>query len=286
MEAKVIIDELVFPEGPRWRDGALVFSDMHAGTVQRWDGATCQTLARVPGRPSGLGWLPDGRLLVVSMEEQRVLRLEADGLVEHANLAGLVRSLANDMVVADDGGAFVSNFGFDVLAGEPWRSTTLVHVDAAGRARVVADGLMFPNGMVLADGGRTLVVAEPPKCCLTAFDVGPDGSLTNRREWAALPGLPDGICLDEEGCIWVALSIGGTFEEQQPSATVRVREGGDVLARVPTCDGFDTYACALGGDDGRMLFLMEARSPGPEALAPGNGRIRALQVDVAAAGSP
>lgn len=286
MEPRVILDNLVFPEGPRWRDGALVFSDMHGGRVCTWDGSDLRTLTEVPGRPSGLGWLPDGQLLVVSMEEQRVLRLESGTLVEHADLNGMVRSLANDMVVGADGSAYVSNFGFDVLAGEAWCSTTLVHVGPAGRARVVAEDLMFPNGMVLADGGRTLVVAESPSCCLTAFDIDPDGSLSNRRVWASLPGLPDGICLDQEGCIWVALSIGGTFADQEPSATVRVREGGEVLSRIPTCDGFDTYACALGGDDGRTLFLMEARSPGPEPLEAGNGRIRAVRVDVAAAGSP
>ncbi|GAB2908991.1 SMP-30/gluconolactonase/LRE family protein [Rhodococcus aerolatus] len=198
--ARTLHTGLVFPEGLRWHQQALWFSDQHDGRVWRAaaDGPP-EVVCEVPAGPSGLGWLPDGRLLVVSMRDNRLLRREPDGeLVEHADLRGYQGFRANDMVVDAHGRAYVGFFGFDLDAvtarrgrvallerpGPP--STVLVRVDPDGSHRAVADDLAFPNGTVLLDDGAVLVVAETIGSRLTAFDVLPDGGLTRRRTWAAL----------------------------------------------------------------------------------------------------
>jgi sugar lactone lactonase YvrE len=257
----VLVDGLSFPESPRWRDGALWFSDLVLRAVFSVDEAGVLTkVAGVPGRPSGLGWLPDGRLLVVSMEDRTLLRQRPDTaameLQPFADLSALAHSYCNDMLVDEAGRAYVGNFGFDAGAGEPVRATVLVRVDPDGDARVVADDLLFPNGMALT-ADRRLIVAETAGDRLTSFAARDDGGLHDRRTFAALPGLaPDGICLDAEGAVWVAAA--GTGE------VVRVAEGGDVLARVSPPSG-RAFACALGGADGRTLFICAAAGvPRPE----------------------
>lgn len=269
------IDGLVFPECPRWRHGRLYFSDMHGHRV--WcrapDGVLTEVVS-VPDGPGGLGWLPDGRLLVVSMRGLRVLVVDGDAIALWADLDGRVRFQANDLVCDARGGAYVSNFGFDVLHGEAWRTTTLVYVRPDGQPVVVADDLMFPNGMVLADEGRTLIVSEQPACRLVAFDVADDGTLSGRRVWAdALPGLPDGLALAPDGSVWAALPIGGRFDAPQPSRVIRVAEGGALLDEHLGVDGFDPYAVAIS-DEGHTLAVCESRSALPEAIGPGNGRVR------------
>lgn len=274
-----VLDGLAFPEGPRWRAGRLFFSDQHDRRVVRVDpGARARTVVEVPGQPSGLGWLPDGRLLVVSMLDRRVLRLEGTALVEHADLSALVTAPCNDMVVDRYGRAYVGNFGFDMYGGGAFRETNLVVVDPDGRAREAATGLRFPNGAVLTDGGRTLVVAESMGARLAAYDVTDDGDLVHRRVWAALDGIaPDGICLDAEGAIWVADAFG--------RRCVRVAPGGAVLDEVSADRG--TYACTLGGADGRTLFVCVAGSHVPdECRARRSGAILAVEVDVPAADPP
>lgn len=255
----IAADGLAFAEGPRWHDGALWWSDMHGHVVQRLRGDAVETVCAVPTRPSGLGWLPDGRLLVVSMTDKRVLRLEQDRtLVCHADLAELAPRRCNDMVVDASGRAYVGNFGFEIgtdgVTEEP-RGTVLVAVEPDGAARVVADTLWFPNGMVIIDG-RTLVVAETWAARLTAFDIAADGGLTNRRTWARLADgvFPDGIALDPTGAIWVA----------SPSTreVLRVREGGEVTNRIAT--ERRAFACAVGGADGETLFICTAASHDPE----------------------
>jgi len=279
-EPRVLLDDLIFAEGPRWHDGRLWFSDMHAHEVVAVDErGVRETVLTMPTSPSGLGWLPDGRLLVVSMEDRRVLRREDGRLVTHADLSALASFHLNDMVVDGSGNAYVGNFGFDLHGGGRLARTCLVLVTPDGAARVVAENLAFPNGAVITPDGRTLIVAESFGEALTAFDVAPDGSLTGRRTWAQVPCNPDGIALDAAGCIWAAHPIA-------PGAFLRVAEGGAIEERL-ALDGYTGFACALGGHDRRTLFLLEAREPNPHRNPRrGNGRIRTLRVDVPGAGIP
>lgn len=277
---RTLLDGLAFPEGPRWRDGELYFSDMHAHEVVALtpDG-TRRTVYRHDAPVSGLGWLPDGRMLVVSMGDRRLLRLEPDGrAVAHADLSVVAAHNANDMVVDARGRAYVGNFGFAFPGGEP-TPARLARVDPDGAVHQAADGLMFPNGCVITPDGATLVVAESFAARLTAFDVAPDGTLTNRRLWAQLEGgaVPDGICLDAEGAIWVA--------SPSTNEALRIREGGQVLDRVSADQG--VFACMLGGDDRRTLFLATAADSDPAACrAARTGRIEATRVDIPGAGLP
>ena len=277
----VVLEDLAFPEGPRWRDGRLWVSDMHGHEVLALDpDGRRETIVRVPNRPSGLGWLPDGRLLVVSMTDRRVLRLEPGGLVEHADLSTLATWDCNDMVVDDAGRAYVGNFGsdYDVAAKRLPALTSLVRVDPDGMATVEARDLSFPNGAVITPDGRTLVVAETFGRRLTAWDRRPDGSLANRRVWADLGRVwPDGICLDAEGAVWVADPPGHEL--------LRVAEGGDVLARVATGDRMPV-ACMLGDEDRRTLYVCTALKTGPRTAEERAGRIEAVRVPVAGAGAP
>ena len=277
---ELLLDGLIFPEGPRWRDGRLWFSDMHAHEVVAVDArGDRETIVEVPGRPSGLGWLPDGRLLVVSMEDRRVLRLDAGRLSEHADLSALAEFHLNDMVVDARGRAYVGNFGFDLHGGARTRRTCLLLVPPDGPPRVVAEDLAFPNGSVVTPDGATLIVAESFGKALTAFDIEPDGGLARRRIWATLDFNPDGIALDAEGCIWCANPIA-------PGGFRRVAPGGEIVQRIDLPDR-GGFACALGGADRRTLFLLEAIEPSPhENPQRGNGRIRTLRVDVPGAGIP
>lgn len=268
----VVRDGLDFGEGPRWRGGLLWFSDFYRHAVYTFDPETGDEtkVVDVPGQPSGLGWLPDGRMLVVSMTDHRVLRLEPDGsLVEHADISQHCGFHANDMVVDDQGRAYVGNFGYDlhadmderdvetILGDEQAGLTTLVRVDPDGTVSVAAPDVRFPNDMVLLDGGRTLVLAETLRLQLTAFTVQPDGSLTDRRVWASTaPQMvaPDGIAADPDGGIWVAAALG--------AAVVRYAEGGEVTGTVQTTQ--NAFACAVGGPDGRTLYAMTA--PGSEPV--------------------
>src|SRR5579863_826623 len=202
MQLETVCSGLVFPECPRWHDGALYFSDMHDGIVWRLSDRGSAKVLEIPAHPGGLGWLPDGTLQVVSMLDQRVLRSTPGGLAPFADLSSFGVHIANDMVIDREGRAYVGNFGFDLNGGETPRPTVLLSVEREGKIRIAAEDLLFPNGAVITSDGKTLVVAETFANRLTAFDIRPDGSLTNRRVFASLGGLlPDGICLDVEGCI-------------------------------------------------------------------------------------
>lgn len=276
----VLLEDLVFPEGPRWHDGRLWFSDMHAHEVVAVDlHGRRETIVTMTAAPSGLGWLPGGDLLVVSMEDRRLLRFNGRELHEHADLAGLAPFHCNDMVVDGQGRAYVGNFGFDLHGGGAPAATGLILVTPTGEARVVAEDLFFPNGTVITPDGRTLVVGESGGRRLTAFDIEDDGSLVNRRVWADLGVPPDGIALDAEGCIWVAVPT-------NPGSFMRVARGGEVRQRIDVADGA-AFACALGGPDGRTLFLLEANTSDPALIGGrGNGRIRTIAVNMPRAGWP
>ncbi len=288
-QVRILADGLYFAEGPRWHGGRLWFSDFYDHAVKSVDaGGVVVIEQRLEDQPSGLGWLPDGRLLVVSMRELKVLRQEGDTLVTHADLSGLSRHLCNDMVVDGVGRAWVGNFGFDldaelelrgpeaVLADHP--STNLVRVDPDGSVHLASTDMHFPNGSVITPDGATLIVAETLAMCLTAFDIHPDGSLDNRRVWAPTPGrAPDGICLDAEGHVWVANALA--------PECVRFAPGGEILDVVHP--GQNCYACMLGGEDGRDLFMLTASSSHhAEAGAQRSGRIETVRVHSPGAGWP
>jgi sugar lactone lactonase YvrE len=292
---KTLIDGLSFTECPRWHDGRLYFSDFYTYRVRAvtMDG-TAETIAEVPNQPSGLGFMPDGRLLIVSMRDRKVLRREADGtLVEHADLSALAPWHLNDMLVDGEGRAWVGNFGFDLMSGSPATTTVLIQVEPDGTASVAADDLGFPNGMVLTPDGRTLIVAESMMNRLSAFPV-KDGKLGARRTWASFGDAPtttdavealgqvavapDGICLDAEGKVWVA--------DAAHARLIRVAEGGEILDE-RTNDGVGLFACMLGGDDGRTLFACAAPTfHEHEASANHQAAIVFTTVDVPHAGLP
>lgn len=278
-----VLDGLAFAEGPRWHEGRLWFSDMHDHRVLALDPATgeTETIVEVPTRPSGLGWRPDGTLLVVSMTDRRLLALVGGELREVADLTDVAPHDCNDMVVDGAGNAYVGNFGFDLHDPEAdQRTTTLVLVTTEGDVRVAADELFFPNGCVITPDGATLIVGESFGACLTAFDIGPNGDLGGRREWARVQGaVPDGICLDVEGAIWMASPIS--------HQVLRVAEGGEILAEVRTSEERQPFACMLGGDDGRTLFVCTALESDPESARRHRaGRIESVAVDVPHAGMP
>lgn len=267
MKAEPFVRGLNFGEGLRWHEGRFWYSDFYQHRVSSAapDGQTRVEL-EIDDQPSGLGWLPDGRLLVVAMKSQRVLRREADGKVSlHADLKGLAKFHANDMLVDKHGNAYIGCFGFDLdhfieqhgiaaLFGEPGAPTApIMCVTPDGKARIASPDHKFPNGMALLDGGKTLVVAECFIPGFSAFDLGADGTLTNRRPWAILskdpPAIvPDGICSDSEGAVWCANALG-------PEA-VRVGQGGQILERVQTSQ--NAFCCTLGGADGRSLVIATA----------------------------
>ena len=275
-----LLDGLTFPEGPRWHDGRLWFSDFYTQRVVAVDpGGRAETMLEVPQRPSGLGWTPEGALLVVSMLDRRVLRVENGATRVLADLSAVATGPCNDMVVDGRGRAYVGNFGYDRHKGEPPRTTCLARVDPDGRITRAAEDLFFPNGTVITPDGRTMIVGETQGHRLTAFDVAPDGTLSNRRVWAQFEDavFPDGICLDAEGAIWVSDARG--------SALLRVREGGKVDGTVSTGSRY-AFACMLGGADRRTLFVCTSTGSGPGMADKRDGAIETVRVSVPGAGLP
>jgi sugar lactone lactonase YvrE len=275
-----VITGLAFAEAPRWHDGALFVSDIFGRAVWRVvPGDAPEVIHHVPGLPSGLGWLPDGRLLIVSMRERRLLVDGPNGLTEYADLSGLVAGDCNDMVVDAAGRGYVGNFGYDLVGGAERRPTGVVLVDESGQASMQAEGLWFPNGMAITADGRTLVVAETRGSRISAFSIAGDGSLHDRRTFAEFAETgPDGICLDAEGAAWVA----------SPSTreVIRVADGGKIIDRLDPPQG-TAQACMLGGPDGRSLFVCSSPSHiESEAVADRGGVVAMIEVDVPRAGLP
>lgn len=287
-----------FFEGPRWRDGRWWVSDFYRQTVSTVtpDGVQ-ENVLEVDNQPSGLGWLPDGDLLVVSMKDHKVLRRNAGTgeVTVHADLTEFCGGHLNDMVVDSQGRAYVGDFGFDLMAFADPKPTSLVRVDPDGSSTVVAEGMYFPNGSVITPDGTTLVVGETMACRYTAFTIAEDGSLTDRRVWAQLaptPALggfaetlplmtvgPDGCTLDAEGHIWSADEVGARL--------IRIAPSGEIVDEIKADEGVDFFACALGGEDGRSMLICAA----PDFLE-GNRReamnatLLTTTVDVPHAGLP
>ena len=287
-DTSILLEGLHFGEGPRWHDGRLWFSDFYAHAVKSVDETgKVRTELTLDDQPSGIGWLPDGRLLVVAMKERAVKRLEPTGLALHADISHLTAHLCNDMVVDVDGSAWVGNFGFDldaelrtrgadVISDHP--STNLVRIDADGSVYLAAADMHFPNGSVITPDGSTLIVAETLASRLTAFTINADKSLSDRRVWAAVENVaPDGICLNDNNEVWVANALA--------PEVILVAEGGEVLKRVETSQ--PCYACMLGGMEGKTLFAVTAASSDGElAAAEKTGKIETVRVDRARAGWP
>jgi sugar lactone lactonase YvrE len=275
-----VLDGLVFPEGLRWHDGELFFSDMHDCVVWRLDTAHRPTrVLDLPTQPSGLGWSPKGTMYVVSMFDRRLLELTPTGVRTVADLSTLCRHVINDMVVDAAGRAYIGTFGCDLNAGEAPCPTLLYCVHPGGEVEVAATDIFFPNGAVITPDGKTLIVSETFGQALSAFDIETDGSLTGRREFARFATtLPDGICLDEAGGVWVASP--GVQE------LIRVVDGGEVTDRIPL-PGRDAFSCILGGPDRRDLYIGTAREYIPDKTrAQRAGRIEVTRVAIPGAGLP
>jgi sugar lactone lactonase YvrE len=290
---RILAEGIYFGEGPRWHEDRLWFSDFYAHAVKSVSlNGDLRTELELEGRPSGLGWMPDGSLLVVRMELREVWRRWPDGRFErHADLTGHSTHLCNDMVVDDQGRAWVGNFGFDldaemrvrgaesVFADHPRTCLALVQPDGTVSNAAPGEAFSFPNGMVITPDGKTLVLAESFGGCLTGFAIGTDGTLSERRVWARLEAcVPDGISLDGEDAIWIA---------NPPAAQcIRVAEGGEVIETIET-GGVPCYACMLGGPEGRHLFMLVAASgDAEEAAKTPTGKLLVTEVDVARAGWP
>ena len=279
LKTELLLEGLAFPESPRWHGDRLWFSDMYACQVMSvGSDGTARIEFGVEHQPSGLGWLPDGGMLVVSMHDRRLLRHDAGGLSVVAELGDMADYHCNDMVVDRHGRAYIGNFGFDFLRTAAPKPTVLILVTPDGEKRVVAEDMLFPNGSVITPDGKTLIVAESFGRRLTAFSIAADGSLSGRRIWAQLEGASaDGICLDAEGAVWAASPVSAEI--------LRVLEGGAITHRIAVAT--QGIACMLGGPDRRTLFVVSAPLVGPEAaLAQKLGRIETVRVDVPGAGLP
>ncbi len=280
LSTTVFADDFVFLEGPRWRDDKLWLSDMHGHTVYTltMDGQRTKVID-VPGKPSGLGFLPDGTPLIVSMHDRKLMKL-VDGKLElHADLSTLCPYEINDMVVDKKGNAYVGNIGFDIFKKEKFQPTNFVLVTPDCEAREVASDLHVPNGPVITPDGKTLIVAESWANRLTAFTIDEDGSLSDRRVFADLDdAAPDGICLDAEGAVWLAAFNQNHF--------IRVLEGGEITHRVEVVKR-SPVACTLGGPDGCTLFgLTYQGSIQDMGKGKAASRIEIAHVDVPGSGSP
>ena len=290
MERKLetLMKGLTFGEGPRWHENKFYFSDFYSHKVYSLDlSGKHEVIVEIPNQPSGLGWTPDGTMLIVSMKDRKLMSFKDGQLKERADLTEFSGFHCNDMVVDIDGNAFIGNFGFNTYDGEEIKPTNLILVKPGEEPVLAAENLFFPNGTVITPDNKTLIVGETYAARLTAFDKSEDGSLSNRRIWADLKvnaeegtvPLPDGMCIDEEGAIWVA--------SPSTAEVIRVHEGGMISERIPVQT--NAFACMLGGEDRRTLFICTSNGSGVDpgaALREKSGKIEITQVDVPGCGKP
>lgn len=278
-EIRDVVTGMRFPEGNRWKDGKLWFSDMHTGEVFVMDparDAEPTLLTTLDCQSSGLGWLPDGRLLVSAMNERALRVINDDGTTEvFSDLSEISDSIINDLMIDEETGrGYVGAFGYDLYGTEEPKPGPLYIVETDGSVRLGADGFVFPNSSNILPGTRTLVIGETWGHVITAFDIDENGELTNRRTWADLPEeiTPDGSCVDLEGGLWVSSVETGDF--------IRVVEGGEITDRIEF-PGLCAIDCVLGGEDGRTLFASTADSYTPTVTAETRqGKIHAVRVSV------
>jgi sugar lactone lactonase YvrE len=281
-DAQILMEGLAFGESPRWHEGRLWFSNWGTQEIVAVDvdGRSEVVLRVATHLPYCIDWLPDGRLLIVSGREGLLLARKADGtLTTYVDLNPLSDRGWNEIVVDGRGNAYVNGGGFDMMADEAFAPGIIALIAPDGSARQVADGIAFPNGMAVTPDNATLIVAESYGRRLTAFDIGVDGGLSNRRVWAALgDGVPDGICLDAEGAVWYA--------DVPNKRCVRVREGGEALQSITFDRG--CFACMLGGPNRKTLFVLAAEWRGPEAMASAarTGRLLTVRAPAPGAGFP
>ena len=306
-ELKKLTGGLYFGEGPRWHENKLWFSDFYSHKVMTLDeNNSLETVCEVPSQPSGLGWLPNGDLLIVSMLDRKILRFSEGSISVHADLSEHVEHKCNDMVVGRDGTAYVGNFGMGD-AGESLNSTHLMIVKSDGTVLKGPDNLLFPNGTVITEDGKNLIIAETLGAKLTSFDIEDNGELTNRKLWARTSPLfslliikflssmgfdlskvdfskysknlhvPDGICLDEKNGIWIA--------SPTTKAVVRIEKGGNITDTINTPKG--AFACMLGGKERKTLYVIISNSSDPEeAQASPEGEIHSIEVEIPGVGKP
>ena len=299
---KLLLENIYFSEGPRWHNNKFWFSDFYQHAVFSVDAnGVLEKIVDIPNQPSGLGWLPNGDMLIVSMHDQKLMRFRNGVLSLHSDLSHLTRFTCNDMVVDNEGHAYVGNFG-TIHHNIDVKPTCLIHVTPEGKASIVAQDLEFPNGSVITPDGKKLIVGETYAGRLTVFDINSDKSLSNRQTWAKTmptwvfyiskirrflkqvpkesnfkPRVPDGICLDELMGIWVASPT--TFE------VFRIEEGGKVTDIISTPQR--AYACMLGGQNGKTLYISTANDSTPEvARSQPMGKIYTTEVNFARAGNP
>ena len=306
-ELKKLTGGLYFGEGPRWHENKLWFSDFYSHKVMTLDeNNSLETVCDVPSQPSGLGWLPNGDLLIVSMLDRKILKFSEGSISVHADLSEYVAHKCNDMVVGRDGTAYVGNFGMGD-AGESLNSTHLMIVKSDGTVLKGPDNLLFPNGTVITEDGKNLIIAETLGAKLTSFDIEDNGELTNRKLWARTSPLfslliikflssmgfdlskvdfskysknlhvPDGICLDEKNGIWIA--------SPTTKAVVRIEKGGNITDTINTPKG--AFACMLGGKERKTLYVIISNSSDPEeAQASPEGEIHSIEVEIPGVGKP
>jgi len=285
----VTVEGLDLPECPRWRDGTLTFSDITAGRIYRMgiDGQAKLVHEERDDFIGGLGFLPNGDLLAVLSKQRKLLRIDPRGATYYADLSGLCRFVLNDMVV-HAGRAYVSQPGFDIWTNEAKGMpdpTDIILGQPDGTAVIAASGMMSPNGMAISADGGTLYVAESTAMRITCFDIDPDsGALSNRRMFCALPdgGIPDGICLDDEGAVWIANPV--AYSDGQLRAglgVVRMAPGGELTHQVPVADGRRALACALDSSDGGTLYICTVPEfHGPAAFSAAEGRLERVSLNM------
>ncbi|NOR79607.1 MAG: hypothetical protein GQ529_02045 [Methyloprofundus sp.] len=271
LHTELLLDGLMFPEGPRWRQDKLWFTDQHARNIKTVDVyGNSELIAGLDDLPGGLGWLPDGRLLVVSMTKRQLLVLDQGELKLFADLSAHASFHCNDMLTGPTGNSYVGNFGYDLHAGAPLSTAEIILVSPVGKSKVVSSDVVFPNGMVITLDSKTLIVAETFASRLSSFSIHTDGSLGKRELWADLgDAFPDGICLDQENAIWAACPNTGDV--------IRVEQGGKVTDTVKTIG--NAYACMIGGAERNKLFVLTSETDDPQqAVIQRSGRIEWLTI--------
>ena len=279
LQTQVVVQNLAFPEGPRWHKGRLWFTDQHARAVYAMDEEAClETIAHTEDLPGGLCWLPDGSTLVVYMTERRLMRISGSTLTQYADLSQYASFHCNDMVADKQGRVYIGNFGFDLHAGAAVRNAEIILVDTNGKVEIFSNEVVFPNGSVITPDGQMLLVAETFAHRITAFQLDARGRAHTHSEWANLGAVtPDGICLDAENALWVASP--GTRQ------LIRAKQGGEVNAQCKTHG--TPYACMLGGVDRLSLFVCTSETDSPaDAARLKSGRIEKVRVEVPGIGLP